>query len=104
MGDIRDLYIGDPVLILQDRLFRIVQRLIDSRQYYICKESLQEFETAIRETLEKELECKASVKIPLIDSDDQDEWMRASNSRSCGEIWATAEKDFEGKNIRVVIP
>lgn len=97
------MYIGDPVLIFKSKIYDIVFKKLCERKYYLNKESLQAMETAIRESMEEILECKANVKIPLIDSDKKEDWDRALETRSCGDMWITAVKDIDGETIKVMM-
>lgn len=94
--------IGDPVLMFEQDLREIIlSEGVYSYKYRISKESLEKLKVNLKKIIEKKLNCYTRIRIPLLDSNDPEEWKKAREARSIRCIWVTAEKKFDGKTMRV---
>lgn len=97
--EIDKLWIGDPILNFKAEIRDILLKEINTNRYIVSRESLEKFRRIIKKILDEKFNCLTIVKIPLLETDDPKEWEEANRTRTCGQIFVTAEKEFDDMGV-----
>jgi len=101
-----DFKIGEPKLIFQnDVRDAIFNEVIGIRpRYRINRESLERLTRNIKKILDERFKCCTKVSIPLLETDDPNEWRKAKETGNAGMMNITTEMiiDKELKKITIM--